>query len=96
MIPSLNGIEISVKGATSVLLGAKGLNKAVKNNSRGPLLHLSAPILRPPPNELQLRSPPALSQLTWRLSPLGDGTALPGSPRDGEDTALPCSEKRIF
>ena len=26
MIPSLNGIEISVKGATSVLLGVKGLN----------------------------------------------------------------------
>ena len=25
MIPSLNGIEISVKGATSVLLGVKGL-----------------------------------------------------------------------
>ena len=27
MIPSLNGIEISVKGATSVLLGVKGLNE---------------------------------------------------------------------
>ena len=26
MIPSLNGIEISVKGATSVLLGVKELN----------------------------------------------------------------------
>ena len=26
MIPSLNGIEISVKGATRVLLGVKGLN----------------------------------------------------------------------
>ena len=29
MIPSLNGMEISVKGATSVLLGVKGLNKEV-------------------------------------------------------------------
>ena len=29
MIPSLNGIEISVKGATSVLLGVKGLKQLV-------------------------------------------------------------------
>ena len=29
MIPSLNGIEISVRGATSVLLGVKGLIKYI-------------------------------------------------------------------
>ena len=34
MIPSLNGIEISVKGATSVLLGVKGLKVSVSGSKK--------------------------------------------------------------